>query len=54
MKIQRQKNHSGKNFSQAIKFSLQENESDYKVTIEDPAAERFVETGVLLLFQGIA
>jgi hypothetical protein len=54
MTIRRQKNHSRKNFCPAVKFSLQENESDYKVIREDPAAERFVETGVLLLFQGIA
>lgn len=54
MKIQRQKNHSRKNFCLAVKFSLQENESDYKFRREDPKTERFVETGVLLLFQGIA
>jgi len=54
MKLQRQKNHSGKKLSLAVKFSLQENDSDYKSLEKDPAAERFVETGVLLLFQGIA
>ena len=54
MKFCGQKNHSRKNFSLAVKFSLQENESDYKFMRDDPKAKRFVETGVLLLFQGIA
>ena len=54
MNFRREENLSLKNLPSAVKFSLQENESDYKVTREDPAAERFVDTGVLLLFQGIA
>jgi hypothetical protein len=51
MEIQRQKNHSRKKISPAVKFSLQENESHYKFIGDNPKAKRFVETGVLLLFQ---
>jgi len=54
MTIQREKILSRKNFCLAVKFSLHGNDSDYKSLEKDPAAERFVETGVLLLFQGIA
>ena len=43
-----------KNLCLVVKFSLQKNESAYKFNREDPKTERFVETGVLLLFQGIA
>ena len=49
-----EKIHSRKKFPLTVKFSLQENESAYKVIGDDPKAKRFVETGVLLLFQGTA
>ena len=49
-----EKIHCPKKFPLTVKFSLQENESAYKVIGDDPKAKRFVETGVLLLFQGTA